>query len=100
MAKHNIVLTEAKFKEKAPNSKCYILTLLPGKGPYFAAGPFKLADSDKEAAKLIKGLGDEVNKTRLILLEVFEDSGPCVTEYTAEDLAVLRKAVKDADVSV
>ncbi|HLD90796.1 MAG TPA: hypothetical protein VI911_07275 [Patescibacteria group bacterium] len=100
MAVHNVVLTEAKFREKPPESKCYILVTLPGEERYFTAGPFKRADSDKEAAEAIKGLGDAVNKTKLLLLEVFEDGMPCVTEYTAEDLSNLRKVVKNTDVNV
>jgi hypothetical protein len=99
MAVHNVVLTEAKFKEKPPKSKCYILVLLPGKGPYFAAGPFNLTSSDKEAVEVSVGLGNEINKARLVLLEVFENGVPYVTEYTAEALSNLRKAVKDADVN-
>jgi len=100
MAVHNVVLTEAKFREKPPESKCYILVTLPGEERYFTAGPFKRADSDKEAAEAIKGLGDTINKTKLLLLEVFEDGMPCVTEYTAEDLSNLRKVVKNTDVNV
>lgn len=99
MVKHGIVLKGKKYKEIIPDSKCYLLTLAPGEEPCVVHGPFKVAKAWNETVKFFKETGNKVDG-RLLLLEVFEEGTPCVTEYTKEDCDKLRDAANGADVGI
>lgn len=99
MVTHGIVLKGKKYAEVVPDSKCYLLSLLPGEEPCIARGPFKVAKAWDETVKFFKETGNKV-EGRLLLLEVFEEGLPCVTEYTKEDIDKLRDAINGTDVGI
>ena len=99
MVTHGIVLKGNKYKEVVPDSKCYLLSLLPGEEPCIACGPFKSANAWIEAVKFFKETDNKI-EGRLLLLEVFAEGLPCVTEYTKEDCDKLLDVAIDTDVGV
>ena len=99
MVTHGIVLKGKKYAEVVPDSKCYLLSLMPGEEPCIARGPFKVAKAWNETVKFFKKSGNKADG-RLLLLEVLEEGAPCVTEYTKEDIDKLRDAANGADVGI